>query len=83
MQKGYYGFAVSHRLLMIGWSERELARRIGASQAQVSRITHSTGRQCLSVSESEALDKIAAFIVENPMPRRSSPAFLIEGEEAP
>lgn len=82
MTEGYFGGALSRRLMIIGWSEREFARRLGASQAQVSRIAHSRdGRLRLTAQESIVLDRIAEFIAENPFPRRSTPSFLVEDND--
>lgn len=70
----FYGGDVTRRLIEIGWSERELARRTGRPQTQVTRIANGDGtKHRLTVKESRQLHRIAQFIVRNPMPRIDRP----------
>lgn len=72
-----YGVAVGMCLLDIGWSTRELARRLGTTPVIIKRIIEGQGRlanQRLTVAESKTLLEIAAFMREHKMPRRKTPS---------
>lgn len=72
-----YGQAVGLCLLDIGWSIRELARRIGANNVIVTRIINGQGKtpnQRLTKAESERLQEIADFMRAHKMPRRKTPS---------
>lgn len=76
---GLYGSRLMRCLIIMGWSERELARRIGVPQSRVTRITKSSGSRTLTEGESKALLKLVAFVEENPLPRRTDPLSLGTG----
>lgn len=72
-----YGRAVSLCLLDIGWSVRELARRLGTTPVIIQRIIDGSGRlanQRLTFAESQRLQEIADFIRDHKMPRRKTPS---------
>lgn len=71
-----YGAELVRCLIIIGWSERELGRRIGATQATITRTAKSKGTRTLNKAESARLREITKFMSEHPMPRRKTPSFL-------
>jgi len=68
------GYRLHRRLLVLGWTERELARRLGRSQTDMRRIL--AGARSLSESESAWIVKLSDFMRDNPPPRRRSLLYI-------
>ena len=68
------GRALGLHLLTIGWTERELARRLGRSQSDVARIGQ--GQGALLPNESAWLVCLSDFHRQHPAPRKKAPLFL-------
>lgn len=59
---------LARHLMTLGWSERELGRRLGRSQSDVRRVL--AGTQELTETESAWVVKLSDFMRANPPPRR-------------
>ena len=68
------GVTLALHLLTIGWTERELARRLGRSQSDVARIGQ--GRGALPADESAWIVHLSDFHRAHPAPRKKVPLFL-------
>lgn len=68
------GYSVAKCLLVLGWSERTLGRRLGRSQTDIRRIIE--GKRSLTAYESAWLVKLSSFMTANPAPRRKVVEWL-------
>jgi transcriptional regulator with XRE-family HTH domain len=67
-------YRLSLSLLILGWSERELARRTGEHRTTIRRWL--SGESKVDPAVVQWLDVLVAVHTENPGPRRKPPAFL-------
>jgi transcriptional regulator with XRE-family HTH domain len=67
-------YRLSLSLLILGWSERELARRTGEHRTTIRRWL--SGESGVDPAVAQWLDVLVAVHTENPGPRRKSPSFL-------
>jgi Helix-turn-helix len=67
-------YRLSLSLLILGWSERKLARRTGEHRTTIRRWL--SGESKTDPAVAQWLDVLVAVHTENPGPRRNPPSFL-------